>query len=117
MRIIGLMCLAMCLFTLTVICPRYVAEKPAWQQQGFPFRFFIELSAFKEQTYIMYCTALFFSNLSFFLPTFYLQSYALDHGMRGQDLANYLLGILDASSIPGRIIPSFLADKFGPLDT
>lgn len=116
-RIMGFICLAMCIFALVVIRPRAMPENPAWQKQGYSLRFFIDFAAFKEQTYIMYCVALFFSNLAFFVPTFYLQSYALEHGMRGQDLAHYLLAILNASSIPGRIIPSFIADKFGVLDT
>lgn len=37
--------------------------------------------------------------------------------MRGHDLTRYLLSIMNASSIPGRIIASLIADKVGALDT
>jgi MFS family permease len=117
MRIMGFMAFAMCSFALVIIRPRAAAKKPAWQENGFSIKWFWDSSALKEKTYLLYCFAIFFNNLSFFNPPYYLQSYAISHGMQGSVLAAYLLPILNASSIPGRIIPSFVADKFGSLDT
>ncbi|KAL7931653.1 major facilitator superfamily domain-containing protein [Trichoderma chlorosporum] len=117
MRVMGFMAFAMCSFALIIIRPRMVAKKPGWQQNGFSIRWFWDSSALKERTYLLYCVAIFFNNLSFFNPPYYLQSYAVLHGMQGHVLAAYLLPILNASSIPGRIIPSFVADKVGSLDT
>lgn len=117
MRAMGFVSFAMCSFALVIIRPRAAAKKPAWQQNGFSIRWFWDSSALKERTYILYCVAIFFNNLSFFNPPYYLQSYAVLHGMQGHVLAAYLLPILNASSIPGRIIPSFVADKVGSLDT
>ncbi|KAF9447281.1 MFS general substrate transporter [Macrolepiota fuliginosa MF-IS2] len=51
-------------------------------------------------------------NLGLFFPYFYLQSYALSKGIRTA-LAFYLLAILNAGSVFGRLLPNFLADKFG----
>ncbi|KAK1621799.1 major facilitator superfamily domain-containing protein [Colletotrichum phormii] len=46
-----------------------------------------------------------------------IQSYAQSHGMEGASLAKYLLVILNAVGIPGRIVPSLVADRFGLLNT
>ncbi|QKD48704.1 major facilitator superfamily domain-containing protein [Fusarium oxysporum Fo47] len=94
-RVLGFITLAMCLFALFTLKPRPNPEKPAWQVKGFSWRWFIDLSAFKELTY----------------------GYALAHGMQGLTLFGYLLTIMNASSIVGRIVSSFVADKFGSLDT
>ncbi|KXN81984.1 Riboflavin transporter MCH5 [Leucoagaricus sp. SymC.cos] len=51
-------------------------------------------------------------NLGLFFPYFYLQSYALSKGI-GASFAFYLLAILNAGSVFGRVLPNFLADKFG----
>jgi MFS family permease len=117
MRVLGFITLAMCLFALFTLKPRPNPEKPAWQVNGFSWRWFIDLSAFKEHTYVLYCIAIFFNNFSFFVPSYYMQGYALAHGMQGLTLFGYLLTIMNASSIVGRIVPSFVADKFGSLDT
>ncbi|KAL6855473.1 hypothetical protein ACO1O0_006622 [Amphichorda felina] len=117
MRTMGFMSFAMCLFALAVLKPRRSPERPAWQTGGLSWRWFIDLSAFKEPSYIIYSVAIFFNNLAFFIPSYYLQSYALANGMRGVQLASYLLSIMNSASIPGRIIPSYIADKVGSLDT
>ena len=117
MRTMGFLSFAMCLFALAVLRPRKSLEKPAWQTGGFSWRWFIDQSAFKERSYIIYSVAIFFNNLAFFIPSYHLQSYALNNGMRGVELASYLLTIMNAASIPGRIFPSYVADKAGPLDT
>ncbi|BGP41700.1 hypothetical protein JCM10449v2_005691 [Rhodotorula kratochvilovae] len=49
-----------------------------------------------------------------YTPYFYIQDYALDHGV-SSNLALYSLSILNAASIFGRIIPNWLADTYGPL--
>ena len=47
---------------------------------------------------------------------FYVQSYALARTHITGDYAFYLLAIMNGSSTFGRVIPNFLADKFGPLN-
>ncbi|PON22986.1 hypothetical protein TGAM01_v208241 [Trichoderma gamsii] len=116
-RIMGFLAFVMCSFALMLIRPRTLAKKPAWQENGFSFRWFWDDSAMKEKTFVLYSIAIFFNNLSFFNPPYYLESYATSHGMQGSSLAAYLLPTLNASSLPGRIIPSFIADVVGSLDT
>ena len=116
-RIMGFICLGFNLFALATIRPRArPGPRKSWQD-GVSWRSFIDTSAFKEQTYLIYCIGVFFNNLAFFGPSYFLQSYALSHGMSGHHLTPYLLSIMNSSSIMGRIIPSYLADKVGVLDT
>ncbi|KAG9127643.1 hypothetical protein FRC07_011229, partial [Ceratobasidium sp. 392] len=53
--------------------------------------------------------------LGLFLPFFYLQLFAINHGL-DHNLAFYSLTILNAASIFGRTIPNFVADKYGPFN-
>ncbi|KAI8958335.1 monocarboxylate permease-like protein, mch4 [Daldinia sp. FL1419] len=57
------------------------------------------------------------SYVAFFSPIFYLQSYALLHGTEGQGVELYLVAILNAASVLGRITPSFIANNIGPIHT
>lgn len=76
---------------------------------------FFLLSAFKEPPYLAIIGAGFLMLLGFFVPFFYLPTYAVSHGM-SKDLATYLLSILNATSFFGRVIPGILADKVGRLN-
>ncbi|KAH7890615.1 MFS general substrate transporter [Phlebopus sp. FC_14] len=50
-----------------------------------------------------------------FFPYFYLQLFAILHGVDA-DIAFYTLAVMNAAAIPGRIIPGMLADRFGPFN-
>jgi len=123
-RALGCVSCAMCCFALAVLRPRY---KPATasahvvndSDKGVVVRLraFVRGAALGETNYLIYCVAVFFSNVGYFEPIFYIEGYALEHGLRGNNLAHYLLAILNASSIPGRISLSFIADRAGALTT
>ncbi|KAJ7120209.1 major facilitator superfamily domain-containing protein [Mycena epipterygia] len=51
--------------------------------------------------------------LGLFFPYFYLQLYAVDKGM-DENLAFYVLAIMNAGSVGGRLLPNFVADRVGP---
>ncbi|KAJ7722850.1 major facilitator superfamily domain-containing protein [Mycena metata] len=51
--------------------------------------------------------------LGLFFPYFYLQLYAVDKGI-DQNVAFYVLAIMNAGSVGGRILPNFIADRVGP---
>lgn len=124
-RAMGLVAVVLCLFALAVMRPRTLRERPAWMLQqgrrgragGLSLAWFVDTGAFKERPFQLYCAAIFFNNLVFFNAPYYLQSYALAHGMAASGLAHYLVAILNACTIPGRIAPSFVADRVGALDT
>lgn len=51
-----------------------------------------------------------------YIPFFYVQNFAASRGITGTSLAFYMLPVMNAASVFGRIIPNFFADKTGPLN-
>lgn len=80
-------------------------------------RTLIDRSAWRERPYVLYCLAMWLSYVAFWIPVFYLQPYALANGMRGNSLALYLNAIYNSGSVPGRLLPSVLARRIGPIQT
>ena len=72
-------------------------------------------SAFKMPLYDVLIAASFCLFIGMFTPLFFLPTYAIEKGMN-PTLASYLVSILNAASIPGRILPGILADKLGRLN-
>lgn len=116
-RIMGFIVLVTCAFAFVVIQPRIRRANIANESKNMSLQFFIDKTAFKETTYLLFCVGIFFNNISFFNPSYYVQSYALSHGMSEANGGLYILSILNACTIPGRIIPSMIADRVGGLDT
>jgi predicted MFS family arabinose efflux permease len=76
----------------------------------------LDLHAFREVPYLMFSIAEFFGFMGMYIPFFYMQSFAIEKGIMDSRLAFYMLAVLNAASVFGRIIPNFLADKLGPLN-
>ena len=55
--------------------------------------------------------AVFVTYTGLYVPFFYVEAYANNIGIHGS-LAFYMLIILNAASVLGRIIPPFIADKY-----
>lgn len=72
----------------------------------------IDRTGIKKPPFILLCAGLFVANLGFFTPFFYLSTYAVHLGM-SQQLAFYLVSVLNGASTFGRILPGFIADKLG----
>ena len=66
--------------------------------------------AFKEPAYATFVLGLALAFAGFFVPFFYSQTYALNIGM-GESLAFYLLSIMNAAGMIGRLVPNALADR------
>ncbi|KAH8906661.1 MFS general substrate transporter [Coniochaeta sp. PMI_546] len=98
--ILGLLIIA----NLTVTCrhkPRPTALSK--EQMSKPFR---------ERGFLILLAGLFVLNFGIFIPIDYLQIQGLEAGMRPQ-LAQYLIAILNAASLFGRLLSGLLADKMG----
>ncbi|KAI2465007.1 major facilitator superfamily domain-containing protein [Annulohypoxylon bovei var. microspora] len=78
-------------------------------------RSLLDMQAFHDRPYVIYCFGISLSYLAFFVPIFYLQTYALSHGLEGQTVALYLVAILNAASVLGRLTPSLIANRIGPI--
>jgi MFS family permease len=73
-------------------------------------------TAFKSPRYNILIGAVFFLFMGMFVPLFYLPTYGIFRGMEPSQ-AFYLVAIINGASVPGRIIPGILGDKFGSINS
>ena len=101
--------------TLTLLC---VAIATMWTRlPPKPPRSLFQSSAFKSWAYTFQSFGIMIGFIGLYVPMFYIQIYALTRGVTSNiDYAFYLLSILNGASFFGRIIPSFFADQFGPMN-
>jgi MFS family permease len=71
-----------------------------------------DLSIVKHPVLILLAVGLFFIYLGLFSPFFYITSWTVSLGL-DESLAFYMISIINAASLFGRILPGLLADKFG----
>lgn len=79
-------------------------------------RALIDWTAFKSAPFMVFTLGSFAGFMGLFMFFFYIQLYAITKHVTDENLAFYLLSMLNAASIFGRIIPNFIADKVGPLN-
>ncbi|KAL0938126.1 MFS monocarboxylate [Colletotrichum truncatum] len=71
-----------------------------------------DFSILKNKTFMLLCGGLAIGYFGLFSPLFYVSAYGIAHGL-SSSTAFYLLSGLNAASFLGRVIPGFLADKYG----
>lgn len=69
-----------------------------------------------EPAYGIYTIAFFFTLAAQYTPPFFIQEYATAKASMSDDLASYLLPILNATSIIGRILPNLISDRIGGIN-
>jgi MFS family permease len=106
-RVIGFITLITLLIPNLVMKPRVL---PAAK------RALIDWTAFKSAPFMVFTLGSFIGFMGLFMFFFYIQLYAITKQVTDENLAFYLLSMLNAASIFGRIIPNFIADKAGPLN-
>ncbi|KAL4889083.1 MFS general substrate transporter [Aspergillus ambiguus] len=72
----------------------------------------IDFKHFQDFSYMAFVAAFTLMIASVYVPFFYIQRYALQLDV-GDDMAFYLLSMMNATSLIGRIGPNILADRFG----
>ncbi|KAK9365620.1 MFS general substrate transporter [Lipomyces kononenkoae] len=72
--------------------------------------------AFLQLSYTVFTAGVFLAMWGMFVPFFYLSSYAIEQTHFSNALAFYLLAIMNAASLFGRIIPGFVADRLGRMN-
>ncbi len=70
------------------------------------------VSLLKDTTFLVLCSGLAISYLGMFSPFFYATSYAQSLG-HSTSFAFYLVSIVNAASLFGRVLPGILADRLG----
>jgi MFS family permease len=76
----------------------------------------LDPSAFRDLPYMTFTIAGFFSFLTLYVPFFYIAVFANTYKVTTTDFAPYLVTLLNAGSVFGRIIPNALADRWGALN-
>ncbi|SCO91259.1 related to monocarboxylate transporter [Fusarium oxysporum] len=76
----------------------------------------IDWTAFREPPYMLFTLGIFLAFMGLYVPFYYVQLHAIDRGITNSNLGFYLLPILNAASVFGRIIPNYMADTSGPLN-
>jgi len=79
-------------------------------------RKFLDLAAFKEPPYALFVLGTFLGFMGLYVVFFYVQTYAIQDNITNENMAFYLLSVLNAGSVFGRIIPNYIADRTGPLN-
>ncbi|KAK1689598.1 major facilitator superfamily domain-containing protein [Colletotrichum godetiae] len=77
-------------------------------------QFFI-WKAFRQSLFLCLTGGVCLMFVGMFIPFFYLPTFGIDHGL-SPSLASYLVAVINGASIPGRIIPGVLGDKFGRIN-
>ncbi|KAK2808332.1 hypothetical protein FQN49_008727, partial [Arthroderma sp. PD_2] len=76
----------------------------------------VDKTAFRDRPYILLNTGLIFGFTGLYIIFYYIQLYALEESSISTVLESYLLVIINASSLPGRLIPGFYADRIGSIN-
>lgn len=105
-RIFGFMILAMSVAAFFLLRPDPTHVRP----RGPLF----DPSALKEPPFVVLLVGLFFVFLGYWIPLIYITPYAQFSLKTSVSYAFYLLAILNAGSLAGRILPALLANKLGP---
>ncbi|CAG1977287.1 unnamed protein product [Fusarium graminearum] len=110
-RSMALLLLVLLAFSNLVLRPGPKSGGPKQRRQ------LLDKTAFTDWPYVLFVLGCFSVFLGMYTPFVYVQSYALDNNIASANLAGNLLAILNSSSIFGRILPAFLAQRLGPMNT
>ncbi|KAI0142255.1 MFS general substrate transporter [Xylariaceae sp. FL1272] len=83
----------------------HTSQKPAWS--------FIDRTAFTDYAFLLLVTGLFFGFTGFSIMLNYVQLFAVDHSLHS--IADYILVIVNASSLIGRVVGGYCADFVGSI--
>ena len=75
-------------------------------------RSLVDLQAFRELPFMIYILALFVLYAGYFVPLFYIATYASTHLHTTSDLAFYLLAVTNAGAFIGRLLPGLCPKPF-----
>lgn len=106
-RTIALLSLVTCAISIGVMRQRFRPQEK---------RALLQLSAFKEAQYSLFCLACFLGFLGFYNFLVYVQPFAIETGIADANLGFYLVAILNAASTFGRFGPNYVADYTGSLN-
>jgi MFS family permease len=107
-RVLGFIALGTLTISILVLRTRLPPPKK--------MRTILDPQAFKNVPFILFSAGLFLAFAGLYIPIFYIIFFAEVRVHINEDLSFYMLPILNAASVFGRIIPGLLADKYGSLE-
>ncbi|KAI1105737.1 MFS general substrate transporter [Jackrogersella minutella] len=107
-RVIAFILLALAVVPLVFMRPRVPPPRHK--------RAFFDRDALREPPFLAFAGAGLFAFLGLYVPFFYIQLYSLRRGIAGAGLSAYLVTLLNAGSVLGRILPNFAADYLGSMN-
>ncbi|KAI4848324.1 putative monocarboxylate transporter [Aureobasidium sp. EXF-8845] len=107
-RIIGFISAGLCLVGCLLVKSRLPPNKVKGAK--------IDIKALRDPPYAAVTIAITLVEFAVFIPYTFLVDQALGAGM-SRNLSYALVPILNASAIPGRLLPGYIADKYGRLNT
>ncbi|KAI1871147.1 hypothetical protein JX265_006187 [Neoarthrinium moseri] len=109
-RLIATVCLLVSIPTLVILCRKPGVRSPT-------ARIVLEPRAFIEPYFGVFVIALFFQFLAYYIPLFYLTTFAVVKLKTGPAFAFDLLTISNAASFFGRTLPYLLGGRVTPIQT
>lgn len=76
----------------------------------------IHVASLTDWPYVCFVLGCFAVFLGMYTPFYYVQSFAIRSAIATEGVALYLVTAMNASSIPGRIIPVLFAQRLGPMN-
>lgn len=107
-RTIGFFALALLMIPITTM---RIRAKPPGKRALF------DPTTFTDPSFLAFMLSGFFGYIGLLIPFFYITFTSTARNFASGYLSFYLLPILNAASVFGRIIPAMLADRVGPLNT
>lgn len=104
MRIVGFVCLVMCIIACLLLKKRLPNNKHAGAS--------IDVKALKDIRYTLTTLAVFLVEFAVFIPYSFISLYAIHAGVPHQK-AYLISALLNCGAIPGRALPGYVADRFG----
>ncbi|EFE38640.1 hypothetical protein TRV_06689 [Trichophyton verrucosum HKI 0517] len=108
-RVIGFIILATQLLPVFLMKPRSVPTKRARYNV-------VDTTAFRDSPYMLLNLGLIFGFTGLYIIFYYIQLYSLEETHISHVLESYLLVIINGSSLAGRLIPGFYADRIGSIN-
>lgn len=119
-RIVGFICLAGLLVSVIlvklrvrrVISPTSAEHMEKTKKLLMHTKNFFDVTAFKEGSFTFLVLGVFFTETALMSILTYLATFAIAHGFT-ENNSLILVTVLNATGIPGRYIPGYLADRYG----
>lgn len=92
----------------TLIVPLTVMKMPV---KPSTHRKIFDPTAWRETPYVILAIGMFVGFMGLYIPFFYVQTYSIEKNIMTEDLAFYLLPILNTGSLFGRLVSGFLTDS------